>query len=295
MLALLSSGARRLYRDDVQRALALPPGAQLLFRYRRGHIEPELQDGRALDRIQPGEQAVIFFADDSCRQGLLPLIPVRSASIISLVSTSDMVWINMELDQFVSCHQFKTFQPAWLQQSPIADNGRITGSWMFRLPKLASDELRLSYQMRVARHTRIALTKCPAFSTTNIFWWVNGVRPVDEDAWRYDVINPLPKQIELDREYELILYHEQNYIAPKSSSYHQLTVQTRGMLDLIDGSTKLIDGPSDIHRWRIVANSKRRLHRGIVEIEGPEGLRADFSLQAKKRSLAERVKHFLMG
>ena len=41
MLTLLSSGATRRYRDDIIRALALPVGAELQFRYDRRFIEPE--------------------------------------------------------------------------------------------------------------------------------------------------------------------------------------------------------------------------------------------------------------
>lgn len=42
MLVLLSSNARRRYRDDIVRALAYPEGAEFRFRYAGKYIEPNI-------------------------------------------------------------------------------------------------------------------------------------------------------------------------------------------------------------------------------------------------------------
>ena len=56
MLVLVSSGARPRYRDDIVRALALPSGADLQFRYDRTYVDDLVArriDGGGL-RNEPG-------------------------------------------------------------------------------------------------------------------------------------------------------------------------------------------------------------------------------------------------
>ncbi len=80
MLILLSSGARRRYRDDIIRALAHPTGTTLRFRYDKSYVadallaEPPAQGGARQDGL------ICYLADQQDGQPAL-LVPCRFVSV----------------------------------------------------------------------------------------------------------------------------------------------------------------------------------------------------------------------
>lgn len=80
MLILLSSGARRRYRDDIIRALAHPVGTQLRFRYGKSYVADELL---ALQRAKAlvGHDALICHLADQKDGKPALLVPCRFVSV----------------------------------------------------------------------------------------------------------------------------------------------------------------------------------------------------------------------
>lgn len=80
MLILLSSGARRRYRDDIVRALAHPSGTHLQFRYGSHYVEPSLLT-KARKQELTGRDALICHLADQPGDKPAMLVPCRFAKI----------------------------------------------------------------------------------------------------------------------------------------------------------------------------------------------------------------------
>lgn len=81
MLILLSSGARRRYRDDIVRALAHPSGTHLQFRYGDQYVEPALLT-KARKHELNGRDALICHLADQPDDRPAQLVPCRFAKIV---------------------------------------------------------------------------------------------------------------------------------------------------------------------------------------------------------------------
>lgn len=80
MLILLSSGARRRYRDDIVRALAHPAGTYLQFRYGVNYVEPSML-ANARKNALSGRAALICHLADRPDDRPACLVPIRFTMI----------------------------------------------------------------------------------------------------------------------------------------------------------------------------------------------------------------------
>jgi hypothetical protein len=91
MLVLLSSAApnRPRYADDIVRVLALPPGAQMQFRYDRRWVAPSVIAQIPREQLADEPILICFLAADSGPHGF-EILPIRFARLIraELVGTS---------------------------------------------------------------------------------------------------------------------------------------------------------------------------------------------------------------
>lgn len=89
MLILLSSGARRRYRDDIIRALAHPPGTELRFRYGHEYVEASVLASVRSKTIPSGPALICYLADQEDDRPAR-IIPCRFATVTraQLVGTS---------------------------------------------------------------------------------------------------------------------------------------------------------------------------------------------------------------
>lgn len=81
MLLLLSSGARARYREDIVRCLALPPGAQLQFRYDLTIVDDaivsDVKSGKLI-----GQQALVCYLWNRAEGAPTEFIPCRMVEIV---------------------------------------------------------------------------------------------------------------------------------------------------------------------------------------------------------------------
>lgn len=99
MLVLLSSSARRRYRDDIVRALAYPAGTELRFRYGEKYLQPEFAAhyGRALATELPG--IVCHLAS---RDGADPLLaPCRFVTVTRIQKIGTSYIFTLRMGEFV--------------------------------------------------------------------------------------------------------------------------------------------------------------------------------------------------
>ena len=88
MIFACSSGAAKRYIEDVARAIAMPPGMHLQFRYAAKYISPELRNTLERDPYAlNGREVVLAYLDQSearRKQHAAPkVVPCRAATIVS--------------------------------------------------------------------------------------------------------------------------------------------------------------------------------------------------------------------
>jgi hypothetical protein len=97
----LSSGSSEQYRRDILRALAMPPGTRLQFRYWEKHVHPTGAKPEEHRELQPGS-SLIAYVDQTDMQGktIPTIVPVRFAELVSVTRHGSMYALQLELRAF---------------------------------------------------------------------------------------------------------------------------------------------------------------------------------------------------
>lgn len=97
----LSSGARQRYLEDVFRALALPPGGDIRFRYRQDLVPVDVAD-----ELLSAKGAHVYLCYlDIATPGVPPtFVPVRCAQIESVNKRGTSFFIYMQINEYVAVH-----------------------------------------------------------------------------------------------------------------------------------------------------------------------------------------------
>ena len=141
MLVLLSSGATRRYRDDIIRALALPAGSDLQFRYDRRYIDPSL-----LKRIEAGgvqnEEAIVLYLWSDKEKAYTEIVPCRMVKVVSAEFAGSSCIVRLRAGNFVSglddpkfktclSAEERTLLPTW--ESKVGVGPVLNGKFFFSI------------------------------------------------------------------------------------------------------------------------------------------------------------------
>jgi hypothetical protein len=185
MLLLFSSGARPRYRDDIVRALALPRGAELQFRYERAIVSDSL-----LARFQGNElrdeNGLISYLWINPTLREVKFVPCRFVSVLSseVVGTSHI--IRLEMHEFAALDEptlRASLGPEDLQLIPSWPDGNsspthLAGKFLF---EAHVSNLTGSYNLAAFETVVSALAKFEHFKDhKTVFYTVRGI--VDLDA-----------------------------------------------------------------------------------------------------------------
>lgn len=99
MLVLLSSSARRRYRDDIVRALALPVGAEFRFRYGEKYLEPDLAARHDRPRVLDLPGIVCHLANSDVSAAIL--LPCRFVTITRIQRVGTSYVFTLRVGDFV--------------------------------------------------------------------------------------------------------------------------------------------------------------------------------------------------
>jgi hypothetical protein len=100
LLILLSSGARRRYRDDIIRALAHPPGTQLRFRYGRNYVANVLLSTPGSKALVGQDALICHLADQQDGKPAL-LVPCRFVSVDQAQMVGSSLILTLRADAYV--------------------------------------------------------------------------------------------------------------------------------------------------------------------------------------------------
>jgi hypothetical protein len=104
-----SSGSQQRYRDDIIRAMAMPVGCELTFRYRLKYLGLAVQESLKAGRVGSGDKVLICYLDQSDPKKAVDYIPVRFANLIEAPIIGDFVVLRMRVQHFAFAADLDAF------------------------------------------------------------------------------------------------------------------------------------------------------------------------------------------
>jgi hypothetical protein len=263
-----SSGAQRRYRDDIIRAMAMPPGCELTFRYRLKYLAHSVREHLKNGRIGTGDQVLISYLDQSDRNLPVFFIPVRYATIIETPTIGDFAVLRMRVEQFAYAPDLDMLNrevqaqsaevPKWSRDT---DSPYAIGSYWVEVseyPKSVVESTSISdWQIIVGQ-----LLARKDFSDVGPFYQV--VRLQELHTKR--TLSMVDGQFSLDpnTEYELLIDH---FLPRDQTGTFQLeTLFVGRALTFITGAKVQIDSPYDRHWLRFKTQEPLTEERAVITI-----------------------------
>jgi hypothetical protein len=266
-----SSGAQKRYRDDIIRAMAMPPGCELTFRYRIKYLSPAVQEHLKGGRIGKADQVLISYLDQSDRTQPVFFIPVRFATIIEAPTIGDFAVLRMRVEQSAYAADLDAFNrdlrslsrdvPTW----PATDSKYAVGSFWVDVPQYPSSVVESSaiadWQLAVGQ----LLTR-KDFAQVGPFYQVVRLKELQSDQ----TLTMLDGQFALspNSEYELLIDH---FLPREDAGMFQLEALFTGQsITFITGSKIQIDSPYDRHWLRFKTQEPLLDERAVITITKKE-------------------------
>lgn len=184
MFICLSSGASPRYRQDILRAIAMPKGARLQFRYDSKWIEQPVKDLLDTNQVR-NSPALIAYIDQHDKNRHPGLIPCRFAKLVDALSHGSTVSLTLALEDFAYAEDLAAFNRAMRSASNTlptwGPNGTITGSYWF---DIAQQPQGLGHSTTLAtwESTVAQIADRPDFDAESCFYVVDGLYPVGCDS-----------------------------------------------------------------------------------------------------------------
>jgi hypothetical protein len=255
MLVLLSSGATRRYRDDIMRVLALPPGAELQFRYDRRYIDTALlarMDARTL-RNEPG---IVLYLWSDKEKLHTECVPCRLVTVVKAEFTGSSGIVRLRTGAFVKNlddaklrsvlnPSEKELLPKWEAKSGTAP--ALKGRFFF--PIQASLSEFASSNVSDFEATAAALVRFKDFGDANstVFYTVLRLADVDRES---SAIRPASGSyvISSGKRYEAEVY---SYVPPGAES-KSAKLHVESDVELVEfplGKSRDIDSRYDLKQF----------------------------------------------
>jgi len=263
-----SSGAQRRYRDDIIRAMAMPAGCELTFRYRLKYLAHAVQQHLQNDRITAGDQVLISYLDQSDPAQPVFFIPVRFASIIEAAVIGDFAVLRMRVEKLAYAPDLDVFNrevqtrsaevPKW---SSDAGSKHALGAYWIDVNDYPNSVIESAANADWQKTVGQLLAR-KDFAETGPFYRV----VLLQEIGRKQSLEMNSGQFTLppNTEYELVMDH---FLTRESPGTFQLEVVfTGGTLAFITGSKVQIDSPYNRHWFRFKSAEPLVDQRAVITI-----------------------------
>ncbi len=285
MFICLSSGASPRYRQDVLRAMAMPKGSRLQFRYDSKWIAPAIRDRISAGGVE-STPSLIVYIDQHDNTKVPELIPCRFATLIDAVSHGTTVSLVLALEEFAYAENLPAFNnemgtasagilPTW------QPDGKIAGAYWLEIgqaPRTVVKSLKLSEWEKIVAQ----IAGHPDFANENCFYTMEAIIPVGLET----MVSPQDNVYELapSREYELRIYHFHPATVPVGArlrldtSSRWLTFTTNPLL--------IMDSRYDLKRVRLKTGAPSTRETAVLTIlrngaNGNANLEFDLPLEVR--------------
>ena len=138
MFVCLSSGSSARYREDILRALAMPVGSRLEFRYDQKWVAPIIR-GRLSD-VPEGQKVLIAYIDQEDKSKTPEIVPCRLATLGEVVPHGSTVSLELILGEYAYADDLGTFDRELSSESANTlprwqPDGSIKGAYWLELGK----------------------------------------------------------------------------------------------------------------------------------------------------------------
>jgi hypothetical protein len=264
MFIFLSSGARPRYRQDILRAIAMPKGAHLQFRYDSKWIAAGVRDLLSNKGVK-GTPSLIAHIDQHDKAKTPELIPCRFATLADAVSHGSTVSVILALGEFGYAKDLAAFNlemrsasttlPTW------GPEGSITGTYWMDIAREPNTVLR-SATLDTWEEVVAQLAERSDFADEPCFYVVEGLYPIGRDS-------PLSHEggtyeIGAGREYEVRIYHFHPRRAPEQTWLRLATVS--GSLRFTTNPLLSIDSRYDMKRARLRAGTPAKAEDTVLSV-----------------------------
>jgi hypothetical protein len=263
-----SSGATQRYRDDIIRAMAMPDGCELTFRYRLKYVALSVQEHLKSGSIGQADQVLICYLDQSERSKPVDFIPVRFATLIEAPLIGDFVVLRMRVQKFAFAADLDVFNRDLLSRSAEVPKWPsnpaepyATGAFWVEVndyPKSVVESTSIADWQVTVSH----LLKRKDFGTSGPFYQVVRL----QDLKHKTVVQMKDGQYSLQpgNEYEVLIDH---FLPIETTASFQLETSISGSgLEFITGSTMQIDSPYDRHWLRFKTQEPLKDERTVLTL-----------------------------
>lgn len=267
-----SSGAQRQYRDDIIRAMAMPAGCELTFRYRLKYLSRAVLDYLNAGTISGTDDVLIAYLDQSDKSRPVDFIPVRFATLIEAPVIGDFVVLRMRVNEFAVSENLEAFNadihsrsaevPKWNRE---ADDSYARGAFWVAVndyPKSVGKSDAISDWQKMVGH----LLKRADFATSGPFYQIVQLRELKTET----VVGMKEGEYSLqpDAEYEMLIDH---FLPTSTVANSQLEASVAGAaLTFITGAKIQIDSPYNRHWLRFKTGEPIKNERVVITINKKE-------------------------
>ncbi len=254
MLICLSSGSRPRYRQDVLRAISLPIGTQLQFRYDKKWTSTGVL--QMIDRgLIIGKEVLIAYADQSQpeSEGKIELVPIRLATISGATAPGSTVSLTFSLGPVVYAANLMTFNseitelargtlPKWIDGNP---SGLYCDELNSRPASVVEIEDLGGWELVVTQ-----LSQRKDFESEETFFTVVGLLTEDELSEMISKLRHVkwPNALSADEDRELVIYH---YHDNKSPTNFFISATFGSHLNIVSPPRIRLDSRYDVKKLRI--------------------------------------------
>jgi hypothetical protein len=267
-LLLLSSGIRPRYRHDILRALALPTGAQLQFRYQRKYLREDLFEKLTRNQVH-GHKILVGYLDASDKGRIPTIVPCRMGTVSDSRTEGDFALIRFKVDEFAHSSDIAGLEKK-LRDSlgearyPYWEEGNCKGHFCIELSTLPS-EITASPELTTWQLIVKQIGASSDFEEEPFFYSVRRLRKLSDD--RETSLSDSKYVVAASSIYRLEIAH----FSPNSpdaklnrdvSNTSSLNVTLEGPgLQALAGMRIVVDSPYDVKEVSFRTDGEsRRLH-----------------------------------
>lgn len=287
MLIAHSSAASTRYKLDILRALILPMGAHLTFRYDKKYLPGQLAEEFEKNSIRDQKVVISSLFDDSVNQSTA-FIPIRFAEIVETKILGTMCLLVMRLGGFavVGDDTLWTNEIQKLASNlPAYKAGKLQGMFCERLSS-NSQTLREIMDMTSWTAAITRLQKIPTYASEPYFYCIPGV--LDSDDRKYMEIQSGKFQLKTSSDYQVHLVY---YAISKPAKDYVMKLESNdGLIRFVDSDTVFVDTRYDEKMIRIRSNRLDETRNVSVRIKQLEAGADTNSLIAPSVDLEFRIR-----
>lgn len=275
-LLCLSSAVHRRYRDDVLRAMALPLGAALTFRYEESIIDDDLREPLEKNELRDATALLAHVDLPEPPRNPSAIIPVRYAQLSQSLHAGSFYTLRFLLRDFAHAADLAAFRKQLPGTLPAYDTTESSwgGLWCVSVtPNLSCVER--GEDLNLWQATARQLSAHASFAREHFYLHLLGVRGISDVG----LVKPESGvyRLKADCDYELQIVHysptDDEHADPQQDIKHVVTVSSYDdTLSVRSTPTQPIDCPYDLKRVRFSTHhlgGKRDSRLAIESFELP--------------------------